>query len=71
MDTAQAVQAAFPSAIWIVLAVCAVLSAVGFYKFVYFLSVGYGFAVSGAGVAIWILYGIRYPIGWFFVVARN
>ena len=57
MDTAQAVQAAFPSAIWIVLAVCAVLSAVGFYKFVYFLSVGYGFAVSGAGVAIWILYG--------------
>ena len=31
----------------ILLAVCAVLCAVGFYKFVYFLSIGYGFAVAG------------------------
>lgn len=46
----------FPAAIWIILAVCAVLSAVGFYKFVYFLSVGYGFAVCGAGAAILVLY---------------
>ncbi len=32
----------------ILLAVCAVLCAVGFYKFVCFLSIGYGFAVAGA-----------------------
>lgn len=65
MTFAQAVQATFPSAIWILLVVCAVLSAVGFYKFVYFLSVGYGFAVSGAGVAILILYGASMsPWGW-------
>ena len=32
----------------ILLAVCAVLCAVGFCKFVYFLSIGYGFAVAGA-----------------------
>lgn len=39
----------------IILAVCAVLCAVGFYKFVYFLSIGYGFAVAGGGIAILIL----------------
>ena len=32
--------------------VCALLCAVGFYKFVYFLSIGYGFAVAGGGIAI-------------------
>ena len=35
--------------------VCAVLCAVGFYKFVYFLSIGYGFAVAGGGIAILIM----------------
>ena len=40
----------------ILLAVCAVLCAVGFYKFVYFLSIGYGFAVAGGGIAIFIMY---------------
>ena len=36
--------------------VCAALCAVGFYKFVYFLSIGYGFAVAGGGLTILILY---------------
>ena len=40
----------------ILLIVCAVLCAVGFYKFVYFLSVGYGFAVAGGGITILIMY---------------
>ena len=39
----------------IILAVCALLCAVGFYKFVYFLSIGYGFAVAGGGIAILII----------------
>lgn len=39
----------------IVFIVCAVLCAVGFYKFVYFLSIGYGFAVAGGSVAVMIL----------------
>ena len=47
----------FPSTIWIILAVCALMCSIGFYKFVYFLSVGYGFAVTGAGLAILLLYG--------------
>jgi steroid 5-alpha reductase family enzyme len=40
----------------ILLAVCAVLCAVGFYKFVYFLSIGYGFAVAGGSIAVFIMY---------------
>lgn len=35
--------------------VCAVMCAVGFYKFVYFLSIGYGFAVAGGGIAIFVM----------------
>ena len=40
----------------ILLAVCAVACAVGFYKFVYFLSIGYGFAVAAGGVTTLIMY---------------
>ena len=40
----------------ILLIVCAVACAVGFYKFVYFLSIGYGFAVAFGGVAVLVMY---------------
>lgn len=40
----------------ILFCVCAVMCAVGFYKFVYFLSIGYGFAVAGGGFAVFIMY---------------
>ncbi len=43
--------------LWILAVVAAVLSAVGFYKFVYFLSIGYGFAVAGIGAALMIMFG--------------
>ena len=32
------------------------MCAVGFYKFVYFLSIGYGFAVAGGGIAVLVMY---------------
>ena len=35
--------------------VSAVLCAVGFYKYVYFLSIGYGFAIAGGGITVMIL----------------
>lgn len=35
--------------------VALVLSAIGFYKFVYFLSIGYGFSVAGIGVTLAVL----------------
>jgi steroid 5-alpha reductase family enzyme len=36
--------------------VAAVLCAVGFYKYVYFISIGYGFAVAGLGVTMLVLF---------------
>ena len=36
--------------------VCAVMCSVGFYKFVYFLSIGYGFAIAGGAIATYIIY---------------
>lgn len=44
------------SLLGILYAVCAVLCAVGFYKFVYFLSIGYGFAVAGGSIAVLVMY---------------
>ncbi len=46
------------SLLGILLAVCAVACAVGFYKFVYFLSIGYGFAVAAGGIVVLVMYGI-------------
>ncbi len=46
------------SLLGILYAVCAVMCAVGFYKFVYFLSIGYGFAVAGGGITALIIYFI-------------
>ena len=39
----------------ILFAVCAVACSVGFYKFVYFLSIGYGFAILTGGIAVFIM----------------
>ncbi len=57
MSFAEAWSLAFPSSMLVILIVCAVLDAVGFYKFVYFLSVGYGFAIAGCGIAMVAMYG--------------
>ena len=55
----------------IIAAVCAVMCAVGFYKFVYFLSIGYGFAVAGGGITVLVMYLIN-PTAtpWWIVVAE-
>lgn len=42
--------------------VAAVLCAVGFYKYVYFISIGYGFAVAGIGAAIIIMFAGKMPV---------
>ena len=39
----------------VIFIVCAILCAVGFYKFVYFLSIGYGFAIVGGGITVMVL----------------
>ena len=49
----------FPALTWVLLLVSAALCAIGFYKFVYFMSVGYGLAVAGIGVTIFLIALIR------------
>lgn len=46
----------FPLSMLSVLIVIIALSAVGFYKFTYFISVGYGLSIAGAGLSIACLY---------------
>ena len=47
---------AFPQYIWILFALAALISSIGFYKFVYFISLGYGFSITGLGLIMIFLY---------------
>lgn len=49
--------AAFPPMMWVLYVVSLVMCCMGFYKFVYFLSVGYGLAILGESVAMAVMYG--------------
>lgn len=40
----------------ILLAVALIISAIGFYKYIYFISLGYGFSIAGLGVAMLALF---------------
>ena len=44
----------FPNLFWILAVVSAVLCCIGFYRFVWFMSVGYGLAVAGCGASLLI-----------------
>ena len=52
-----------PYQIWILFAVAMLISAIGFYKYVYFISLGYGFSISGLGIAIAVMFFDRLSIG--------
>lgn len=49
----------FPELTWVLLIVSAVLCSIGFYKFVYFMSVGYGLSVAGIGATVLIIGLVR------------
>ena len=51
----EALQIAFPWGILVLFIVALLLSSIGFKKFVYFLSIGYGFAVAGIGIALIVM----------------
>jgi len=40
----------------ILMLIALVVSSVGFYKYVYFISLGYGFSVAAMGVAMFVMY---------------
>ncbi|MBQ3134581.1 MAG: DUF1295 domain-containing protein [Oscillospiraceae bacterium] len=45
-----------PAAFWLVVAVAFVISAIGFKEYIWFFSIGYGFAIAGEGVLLMCLY---------------
>lgn len=44
------------SVFFILFVIALIISAVGFYKFVYFISLGYGFSISAIGIALLLIY---------------
>lgn len=56
MGVESAVNLGFPAGMWILLVTALVLCAIGFYKYVYFLSIGYGWAIAGEGIVMLILF---------------
>ena len=41
---------------WILFVVAMAISAIGFKKFVWFISLGYGFSIAGIGMALFALF---------------
>jgi len=47
---------AFPAALALLFAAAMLISSIGFYKYVYFISLGYGFSIAGLGLLMLWLY---------------
>lgn len=46
----------FPVSLWILFAVALVVSALGFKKYIWFISLGYGFSIAAEGVALLVIF---------------
>lgn len=46
----------FPVTFWLLFGLAMLISAIGFYKYVYFISLGYGFSIAGLGLLILLLF---------------
>lgn len=53
----------FPKAVWLVIAAALLISSIGFKKYVWFISLGYGFSIAGIGILLLALYGGRLTAG--------
>ena len=47
----------FPKTVWLVIAAALLISSIGFKKYVWFISLGYGFSIAGIGILLLALYG--------------
>lgn len=47
---------AFPLSIWLLFAAAMVISSMGFHKYVWFISLGYGFSIAGLGLLMLVLF---------------
>jgi len=54
---------AFPAVIWLLFLAAMLISAIGFYKYVYFISLGYGFSIAGLGILMLVLFRENLSIG--------
>ena len=45
-----------PVTFWLLFGVAMLISAIGFYKYVYFISLGYGFSIAGLGFLMLVLF---------------
>lgn len=52
-----------PLTFWLLFAAAMIISSIGFYKYVYFISLGYGFSIAGIGVLMMIMFSARLSIG--------
>ena len=46
----------FTPAFWALIGLAMLVSSIGFYKFIYFISLGYGFSIAVIGVALVVLF---------------
>lgn len=56
MNLQQAFQSAFFDTMLVIYLVCCISSAIGFYKFVYFMSIGYGLAIAASSLTMLLQY---------------
>lgn len=52
-----------PIAFWLLFGLAMLISAIGFYKYVYFISLGYGFSIAGLGLLLLFLFRDGLTVG--------
>ena len=53
----------FPASLWLLFAAAMLISSIGFYKYVYFISLGYGFSIAGLGLLMLALFRDSLSVG--------
>lgn len=53
----------FPVTFWLLFGLAMLISAIGFYKYVYFISLGYGFSIAGLGILMLVLFRDTLTVG--------
>ena len=53
----------FPMYFWLLFAAAMLISAIGFKKYVWFISLGYGFSIAGEGLVMLALFGKSLDVG--------
>ena len=53
----------FPALFWLMLIICLMVSSIGFKKYVWFISLGYGFSIAAEGLAMLLLFGNALTVG--------